>query len=128
MNEVKHTFTDAELIELVENAFNNGFHTADDGIVSGCRERAAAAFLDSHTRANLYELLRSKQPPSGETVRVRIAVAVSAEGLWSCAGESLRNDDALISEIQNPGDRITFVEANCPLPVAAQTIEGTVTE
>lgn len=74
-----------------------------------------------------------------DTVRVRIAVAVSASGKWSASGGS-GAPDALSSEIAMndlcdcegapPGeDRVAiFVEADAPLPVKPepQTVEGEV--
>ena len=68
-------------------------------------------------------------------VRVRIAVAVSADGNWSASGWTnngqVRNDDTLKSiavEGIDEDDRnivFHFVEADVPLPVS-KTVEGTV--
>ena len=67
------------------------------------------------------------------TVRVRIAVAVDEEGLWVCEGGSLFHGDEAANGLKNllPGDyprrqaaRLTWVEADVPLPEPPATVEG----
>lgn len=76
-----------------------------------------------------------------KTVRVRIAVAVSASGHWCCDGgtrgaekPTVFSDDTIAQSAAqglwsgaHPAHSITFIEADIPLPVAV-TVEGTVTK
>jgi hypothetical protein len=62
-------------------------------------------------------------PP--RTVRVRIAVAVSPDGDWNAAGHSGGGGSAMaVVALQSMYDaRVTWVEADVPLPVPA-VVEG----
>jgi len=65
-----------------------------------------------------------------KTVRVRIAVAVSDNGVWAVAkGDSYKNAKEWALEFLPPNRGVTeavhFIEADIPLPVS-QTIEGEV--
>ena len=77
------------------------------------------------------DCLASLDEPKGETVKVRIAVAVSATGEWSASGWSEQSDEESSIEAWNSvpkGARRYFVEADIPLPKPSepQTIQGTV--
>jgi hypothetical protein len=99
-----------------------------------------ADFLGSEHREAAEEyvefLLSQVQPaqPAGPTVRCRIAVAVSRLGDWAAFGQ--RGDDSYLTRMMersgytSPGDRISFVEANVPIPqrVEPAVIEGTVSD
>lgn len=68
-----------------------------------------------------------------KTVRVRIAVAVDDKGSWAVGGTD--SDSARFAErkarreIGNPdGVTVHWIEADVPLPLPPQTVEGTVTE
>lgn len=75
--------------------------------------------------------------PSGPSVRVRIAVAVSEEGRWFVADQFsfTTSDDpphAAVAAVENAARlgkvaSVCWVEADVPLPLAPQTIRGTVT-
>lgn len=62
------------------------------------------------------------------TMRVRIAVAVHDKDLWSAAGGS--GIDSVAIALEDVGDdaRLTWVEADVPLPVRSPvgTVEGRV--
>lgn len=69
-----------------------------------------------------------------ETVRVRIAVAVTHEGEWNSCGWGRPGKDvsdadkmALAVETMPDGESRYWVEADIPLP-SPPTIEGTVTQ
>lgn len=73
----------------------------------------------------------SEQP---KTVRVRIAVNISAKGEWAASGNSRDKDDKERASVtydmldNDPAltpEHVVFVEADVPLPVA-QTVEGRV--
>lgn len=66
-----------------------------------------------------------------KTIRVRIAVAVSATGRWGADGSNSDKDgqsEATALELidfEHP-NRVTFVEADVPLPEEQATVEGEV--
>lgn len=67
-------------------------------------------------------------------VRVRIAVAVLADGRWQCAGYQGAGDaqlhaDALdfVNNYDGIGERVSFVEAWVPKPVT-EAVEGEVVQ
>lgn len=67
------------------------------------------------------------------TVRVRVAIATDVHGRWSAAGWQLsdepRDDNELsmmaAEGLDSPFERITFIEADVPLPEQA-TVEAKV--
>lgn len=82
-----------------------------------------------------------RQPPEApaapaaaaeRTVRVRIAVAVTPDGGWSVGGNDDCSDAGAIEEAawgQNTSEyRVSFVEADVPLPLAPATVAGEVVE
>jgi len=62
--------------------------------------------------------------PASNTVRVRIAVGVAADGAWNCCGWSGATDDELTENLALDGDRLTWITANVPLPEPAAEIEA----
>lgn len=61
--------------------------------------------------------------PAPNTVRVRVAVSVAADGAWGAAGDSGWNDAEALAEICHaPGDRPTWLTADVPLPEPAAEI------
>lgn len=71
-----------------------------------------------------------------KTIRVRIAVIINADGVWSAFGfknssdESMReNANISLEGHEENHDTVHWIEADIPVPVipAPQTIEGTVT-
>ena len=65
-----------------------------------------------------------------KTVRVRICVVVDEAGQWTCAGwfngdERGIKDTALDCFEPKGRERITWVEADVPLPEAEATVNGT---
>jgi hypothetical protein len=96
-----------------------------------------AQFYGADAHEDALKHLRSKQPPSGETVRVRIAVAVDDRGWWAAFGTGCQHgnqdDDSMKAEADTSGmgrEVWHFIEADMPIPakVEPQVIEGTVTE
>ena len=73
---------------------------------------------------------------SSGTVRVRIAVAVDPTGHWSSAGwsrdDGSREEDGSLMDLAvdnvGQGESRCWVEADVPLPLVPQTIQGTVME
>jgi len=69
----------------------------------------------------------------GESILIRIAVAVDENGLWSAAGNCAyeSDEDAIeaavdyLPEEASPHRHVVWVEANVPLP-AEQTVKGNV--
>ncbi len=88
--------------------------------------------------ARLIEELKQELTMTNEqkTIRVRIAVAVSAEGHYSTSGGTRPSgkpwsDESLLSDVRSELEAASpiathFIEADIPLPVAT-TIEGKVT-
>lgn len=67
-----------------------------------------------------------------KTVRVRIAVAVTSEGKWTAGGDDLADPVSLrrvcleiLSVFRRP-TVVHWIEADVPLPLEPQTIQGTV--
>lgn len=95
--------------------------------------RAHIYAAEGKIKALIQAAVTPDEPEQGETVRVRIAVAVNNAGEWATAGESYRNGHAIsdemasgeaIQDLRTPG-RVHFVEANIPLPTSV-TVEGEV--
>lgn len=69
---------------------------------------------------------------TAKTVRVRIAVAVDADGAWNASGWSSKNKtydaDAMGCAIENVGEGEAryWLEADVPLPAGATAIEAEV--
>ena len=120
--------TDSELIDSVRD------------IVHGAALAPGSLYRPGESLARIANLLlihSSEQvtPPAPapvSTVRVRIAVAVNEQGEWSAHGaddETDRDSIDTASDVFVPSlCRISFVEANVPLPTpqAKSVIEGTV--
>ena len=73
--------------------------------------------------------LAALDAPKGETVRVRIAVAIAPSGGWSATGDGEWSDqEAMLMAAE--GTVVRFVECDIPLPKPAEpvTVEGTVVE
>lgn len=63
--------------------------------------------------------------PASNTVRVRVAVSVSADGTWSAAGDSGWDDhEAASGACFEPGDRLVWLVRDIPLPDPAAEIEA----
>jgi hypothetical protein len=70
-------------------------------------------------------MLAAKAPPA-RTVRVRVAVAVAANGDWLACGAD-RSDEWAVARVEyDPGDRLTWVTADVPLPPEPAEVEGEV--
>lgn len=86
--------------------------------------------------ARLYRDFAPTEPPAPEgAVRVRIAVAVDAEGEWDSAGASAYYQESVAAydaRREMGGDpsrlRLSWVEAWVPRPEAEQVVEGRVEE
>lgn len=86
--------------------------------------------------ARLYRDFAPTDPPAPEgAVRVRIAVAVDAEGEWDSAGASAYYQESVAAydaRREMGGDpsrlRLSWVEAWVPRPEAEQVVEGRVEE
>lgn len=66
-----------------------------------------------------------------ETVRVRIAVAVYLDGWYTAWGQSGQDDAAMALQVRRHGtaaDKAAqhWIEADVPLPLAPQVVEGEV--
>ena len=79
------------------------------------------------------EELGRAQGPKGPTVRVRIAVGVTAGGEWAADGayvhpqcSSRDSEEAVATELDGDPHRLTWVEADVPLPTVdpVVTVEG----
>ena len=66
--------------------------------------------------------------PTSNTVRVRVAVSVSAGGSWAACGGSGRDDREVLDVICHDAyfDRLTWITADAPLPEPAAEIEADV--
>jgi hypothetical protein len=91
-----------------------------DDPMRGKRHNLTAYVCDEHFAA-IFSPRRAASEPS---VRVRIAVAVDEHGEWEVA---MRNEEPAEAATYLLG-RIawSFVEADVPLPLAPQTIQGSV--
>lgn len=90
------------------------------------RHNLTAYVCDEHFNA-----IFSPRRATGPTVRVRIAVAVDANGSWTANGWLDGPDNAVIAEcISHVGRRpaVCWIEADVPLPLAPQTIRGQVSD
>ncbi len=63
-----------------------------------------------------------------KTVRVRVAVAVSVTGRWGAYGYAGCRDKNAAAAVDHGYDRITFIEADVPLPEKPETVEAEVME
>ena len=63
-------------------------------------------------------------------VRVRVAVATTAEGGWSASGDSHRSVEDTLGEIfyDAASDRLSWIIADVPLPEAPSEIVGEVSD
>ncbi len=59
-----------------------------------------------------------------KTVRVRVAVGVDARGVWSAIGDCSFPDDDMAARLFMEDSRITFIEADVPLPEKPETVEA----
>lgn len=111
---------------------NKGLSENDAAQVSDFARRLLAEGRDEDVK----EYAESLIPP--KTVRVRIAVAVDVNGEWNASGWSEwddgdgivnASDDELKESAGGPMTNavVRFVEADIPLPLAPQTIHGSVT-
>lgn len=85
-----------------------------------------------------YDALHAKESPHGPTVKVRIAVAVGADGTWSSAGwarAGVEPDDVLPDHVlidtahefvETSSVAFYWIEAELPLPTET-TVAGIVT-
>lgn len=74
--------------------------------------------------------------PRGDTVRVRVAVGVTADDweAYGCAvvaeADPANADAMMVREVTShlPNARVSFIEADVPLPEAPRTVEGEVAQ
>lgn len=88
-------------------------------------------------RAIIEAAVTPDKPEAGETVRVRIAVAVNSAGEWAAGGYTEQTEagltvsnrefaeDCAIETLDSAGHSIHWIEANIPLPTSV-TVEGEV--
>lgn len=95
----------------------------------------AGTRVDQLTMVKLLKFIQAAvtpdKPEAGETVRVRIAVSVNADGGWVAEGESSQPDSIIAKHLQDclvdprSEDVLHWVEADLPTSV---TVEGVVSD
>lgn len=108
-------------------AFKRARDKWDDPVCKATAECHAIVFMEDHAE----RLLRTApEPQSGETVEVRIAVAVDAEGLWDAAGSHGLDDDDVMAmatkALAGTVVRESWITAHVPLPGVPAEVPGVV--